>query len=274
MNYYEIYLSDREKKELEETINAIKTDSEYREYLMQFLDEPFRYTKIEKLAIEAANISHQGTEVVNNDLSNQYDSYNEINIETDEDLRITCMNMAIGSLILKLLANQSNHKKFSEYDIEGIAKRQKGGLISTKDKPMIIKFIIDYNRNHPRYFSNNAEKYYMQYQKLEKTDENIEWFKKLAGGYNTNIYLYELNMSDEKSDIFQNSAVNNQTSNKKSSSIKILERLRSYFETKNEKIEEESEEELNEIIDMYLKQIELGEENNQQSIENIQKRKI
>jgi len=191
---------NKEKDQMLSIINRYRHNEEYRKFInsSEFSD----LSKIEQIALKDMLITNDGDEILKIDLSNHYDDYNSINIDSEEAIRITCMNMAVANL-LHLAFQENNISKFSDFNLEDIKTRVKGDLYSTLDKPIIIRFINFYNNSHPDFLPKKAKEFMDIYYGHIKNGIGTGTFSTLAQTYNTNIYLSELMITQEKKNFWR-----------------------------------------------------------------------
>jgi hypothetical protein len=144
--------------------------------------------------------------IIEKGFDDNYTDLNTINIDDDEGLLFTCMNMAIGNL-LSVAFNAWNVSNYSDWNFPDIKNRiieyDESKMFSKKDKPDIIRFINSYNENYPNMLPKTAQRFIETYQGQRRNNVHKGHFLKLARTFNTNIYLNELNIKNNNSEDYK-----------------------------------------------------------------------
>ena len=190
----------KDKEKMITIIDNYRTNEDYRNYVNS--KDLSELSELEQIALKDMLVVNNNTEIINSDFSNHYQDFNPVNVETDKDLQITCMNMAVAYLLHRAFQD-NNIKKYSNFNLEDIKTRMKGDMFSTLDKPMIIKFIRFYNHNFPDFLPKKAKEFMHMYYGHIRNGFGSAEFISLANTFNTNIYLSELSEQTEDKGFFR-----------------------------------------------------------------------
>ncbi len=191
---------NRQKDEMLTIMEKYITDENYRRIVNS--KDFSKLSELEQIALKNMLVTNEGIEVVESNLSNHYSSFNPIDIDTEQGLINTCMNMAIAYLLHQVFM-ENNINKYPNFNLNDIKTRIKGDLFSTMDKPTILNFIKFYNKAFPNYLPKKTQEYLRIYHGHIKNGVGTATFLALAQTLNTNIYLDELVIQKEQKSFWE-----------------------------------------------------------------------
>lgn len=184
-----------EKELMLDIMDRYRNDEAYRRMVNS--TELSNLSKLEQTALANMEVTDDGIEILSSDLSNHYDDFNVVDLETEESIAFTCANMAVAELLHNAF-KENNIDKWPEFDLRSIKARMKGDLIATMDKPTVIAFIKYYNRHFPKYLPDKAKDFRKMLRGHINNGFGTGTFRSLAMTYNTNIYLDEITAPEQE----------------------------------------------------------------------------